>query len=217
MPSAFESKIITLTNPNGYNAVNDASPGMSVNSGTGQQKYSVLGARVVLGPDEVLYYSTTGTLYGGIYQYVRFRSTDATSPAVGLLNIWDLNVAEDLYQVSNLETINNAAQQAGGPFAGVGLNAVTLGNYGFIQIAGKATVAFASVFKGVAAIGVSVYQAVLGAGADNARADVLDGIGANPTFDDIAAMQRRYIGEASVIPVVSTSSVVQLAFSRLRV
>lgn len=218
MPSRIEQVIKSLTNSQGYNAVNDPTPGMAVSSGTGAQKISQLGARIVLGPDEVIYYSTTGTLYGGIYQYVRFRSTDATTPARGLIYFWDTTVDEDLYQASNLETIGGTAgSQTAGNIAGVALNAVTAGNYGWIQAAGKASVQFRAVLTGVAAIGNSVYAAGAGAGASNAMADVLDGIGANPTFDQVAQMQRRYLGIAEAIPVAAAISVVQMAYSRLRV
>ena len=218
MPSRFEQNIVTLTVAKGYNAVNDPTPGQAVSSGTGAQKFSQLGARIVLGPDEIIYDSTVGTLFGGIYQYVRFRTADVTAPARGLLYLWDPTVDMDLYQVSNLETIGGTAgSQTAAFFAGASLNAPTAGNYGWIQIAGKANVKFRAVLTGVAAIGCSVYHAGAGAGASNATADVLDGVGAAPTFDQVAQMQRRYIGMAEAIPVVSAISLIQMQLGNVRI
>ena len=209
MPSRFEQVINTLTRSDGYNNVNDASPGMSVSSGTGAQKISQLGNRLVLGPDEIIYDTDIGTLYGGVYQYVRFRSADVTAAARGLIYLWDTTVDEDLYQVSNLETIGGTAGSQTCSFrAGICLNAVTAAYYGWIQVAGKASVDFRAVLTGVAADGCSVYQAGAGAGADNATADVLDGVGANPTFDQVAQMQRRYLGQAEGIPTAGAISVI---------
>jgi len=211
MPSRFEQVINSMSSGSqrGYNTVNDPTPGMAVSSGTGAQKISQLGNRLVLGPDEILYDSTIGTLYGGVYQYVRFRSADVTAAARGLIYLWDTTVDEDLYQVSNLETIGGTAGSQTCSFrAGICLNAVTAAYYAWIQVAGKASVDFRAVLTGVAADGCGVYQANAGAGADNATADVLDGSGANPTFDQVAQMQRLYLGQADGIPVAGAISTI---------
>ncbi len=217
MPSGWDSKILTITNGTGMNRINDASPGMSVSSGTGQIKFDTLGGRIILGPDEVLYDTSIGTLYGGIYQYIGQRLTDATAGAIGLLCFWDPTVTEDLYQVSTLETIGGTAGGlTANYFAGCFLNTLTLGNYGFIQIAGKATVKFRSVLTGTAAIGSSVYAAGAGAGADNATADTL-ATAAAPTFAQVAQMQQRYIGQAEAIPVAGAASIIQMVLNRVRI
>lgn len=217
MPSGFDNKILTITNGRGMNRINDASPGLSVSSGTGQQKFDTLGGRIVLGPDEVLYDSTIGTLYGGIYQYVGTRSTDVTAPAIGLICFWDVTVTEDLYQVSTLETIGGTAgDETSSFFAGGFLNTITKGNYGFIQIAGRATLLFRSVLTGVPAIGSGVYCADAGAGADNATVDVLNGAG-GPTFSQIEQMQKRYIGQAEVLPVAAAASIVKMDLKSVRI
>lgn len=217
MPSAWDSKILTITNGKGLNRVNDASPGLSVSSGTGQQKFNTLGGRLILGPDEVLYDTSIGTLYGGIYQYIGVRSADVTVPARGLTCFWDITATEDLYQVSTLETIGGTATtQTSSYFAGIFINAITKGNYGFIQIAGKSSVKFRTTLTGTAAIGNPVYCADAGAGADDATADVLDQAG-SPTFTQVGQMVKRYIGQAEAIPVGAAISLVDIPLRQVRI
>jgi len=219
MPSGFDNKSLTITNGKGLNRVNDSAEGLSVSSGTGQKKFSLVGGRIILGPDEVLYDTSIGTLYGGVYQYVRQRLTDATAAAIGLLAFWDVTVTEDLYQVSTLETIGGTAGGlTAGYIAGVFLDTLTLGNYGFIQTHGRATIKFRAVLTATPAIGCAVHAAAAGAGADVATADVVtNGNAANPTFAQVGQLQKRYIGEAEVIPVAAASSVVMMRNLSVRV
>src|SRR5215831_9747496 len=81
-----------------------------------------------------------GQLYEGIYQYVQTFATSVNTPARGQLCYWrdyeNYIVTPDPSPTSNFGGDNT------GLFAGVYLNALTKGNYGFIQIAGKASVQF---------------------------------------------------------------------------
>ena len=137
MPNRVEQPIVRTTY-RALNDINDAYPG-GQQSVSGANVYAAqLGMRTWLdgNPGGVPYDPSIGTLYGGCYQYVQFLSTDTNAPARGLLYVW-----------SNTETYvvtNNTTAANGGFLAGVALNTLTKGNYGWIQTKGKASVKFAS-------------------------------------------------------------------------
>lgn len=211
MPTGVSSQILRLTDAR-LNKVNDSLIGQPVNAGTGANRYAgQLGQEIILGPDEIRFDSVTGTLYGGIYKYVRFASGATASPAVGLIAFWDISVAEDLYQVTNDESGTPGANL----IAGITINAVTKGNYGFIQVAGKATVQFRTTLTSVAGIGSGVVAAGAGAGADVATADVLEGAG-NPTFAQMSNFSKRWLGVAETAPTNGGLKIVNLQFARNR-
>lgn len=115
--------------PGGYlNDVDD--PGTSVLFPKGE-----VGRIIYLDTAQALRLSktATGTLYEGFYQFVKFKSGSSASNALGQLVFWD---SQSAYQV----TPDIADATALGKVAGVTLNAVTKGNYGWIQISGRATV-----------------------------------------------------------------------------
>jgi hypothetical protein len=90
--------------------------------------------------------------------------------------------------------------------AGIVLNAVTAGNFGWIQITGKANVLFrAATTKGAPAIGDGVVAAAAGAGASVATADVL----ADATGITSLTLSR-FIGTAIAAPAGGAVSLVQL-------
>src|SRR5438477_614882 len=73
------------------NDVNDSVAGGSVAGGTGFPMYGgLLGVRIALSAAEALALSdtTVGTLYGGIYQYVRFLTGATQAPARGNVAFW---------------------------------------------------------------------------------------------------------------------------------
>lgn len=113
--------------------------------------------------------TATGTLYGGTYQMVRIAPAAAQANLTrGRLVFWDTSAAENTYQVTNDET-----QNGGQPlFAGVLLNAPTVGNYCIIQTKGRATVAMRAT---VTAATRDLVWAAAGAGVDNASFDGLAG------------------------------------------
>src|SRR6059058_877548 len=103
MPANLVSQIVRTTTVL-LNDVNDSVIGDSSTAGTGASQFlGQLGQRIALGPDEIRYDSAIGTLYGGVYQYVRFGATEAVTPALGLIAFWDGAVADDLYQVTTTE------------------------------------------------------------------------------------------------------------------
>lgn len=125
------------------NTVNDAVAGGSVSSGTGANPYAgQLGAIAYFGPSTVRFDSSIGTLYEGWYQYVQFLGTATAAAARGLFAFWN--------DLTNFIVTNDATN---GQHAGVTLNAVTKGNYGWIQISGLASVLFrATITKATPAV-----------------------------------------------------------------
>lgn len=121
------------------NTVNDAAAGAPLASPSGRivQAYAgQLGKKVCLEGKEVKYDSTTGALYGGVYQYVQFKSDSSGSNARGQVVFWS--------DMDDYVVTPDAAAGNLGLWAGITLNAVTKGNYGWIQVAGRATVKFKS-------------------------------------------------------------------------
>src|SRR5271163_1273620 len=124
------------------NLVNDTVAGgaiVSLPAGlTGPQVSQTLpGDKIVL--DDVgaaaLSATATGTLYGGVYMYVLTLSSSTASPARGTAAFWraaDIPSAlAGLYQVTaDVQPLTTVPTF----FAGVFLNAVTKGNYGWMQI-----------------------------------------------------------------------------------
>jgi hypothetical protein len=160
-----------------------ASSGMLVSTYGG-----FLGGKWALSADDALKMSntTTGTLYGGLYQCVKTSATALANPSRGRLVFWDTTAAEDTYQVCQDETQNGGLPE----FAGVLLNTVTPGNYTWIQIAGRATLQLrASITSATRFIGWSG----AGSGVDNATAD---GIAANASFTPALITGLLGLGEA---------------------
>lgn len=128
--------------PTGFlnSAGGDPAPGVPLLSPSGSivQAYGgQVGAKVSVDTNEAglaLSDPSQSTLFAGIYQYVLFLSTMVATPARGQIAFWS-NRAQ--YIVTGDVT---AATQ--GLIAGVMLSAITKGNYGWIQIAGRATVKF---------------------------------------------------------------------------
>jgi hypothetical protein len=78
--------------------------------------------------------STVGTLYGGLYQCVKFLSTMSATPARGQICIWQ--------DALNYVVTCDATAPTEGALAGVLINAPTKGQYGIIQVGGLASVLF---------------------------------------------------------------------------
>lgn len=97
------------------------------------QRYCVTGFGP--GPESTRLSATaTGTLYGGLYQYVLFLSTATAANVRGQLAFWS--------DALNAVVTGDVTAATDGLCAGVILNAVTKGNYGWIQIAGIASILF---------------------------------------------------------------------------
>lgn len=78
--------------------------------------------------------TSTGTCYAGWYQKVQFLSTSSASNIRGGALFWS--------DRANFIVTPDATSAIEGDFAGIGLMVNTKGNYGVIQIAGKASVKF---------------------------------------------------------------------------
>lgn len=127
--------------PTGFlnSAGGDPAPGVPLASPSGSivQAYGgQVGAKVSIDTNEGFGLSdpSQATLFAGIYQYVLFLSTMVATPARGQIAFWS-NRAQ--YIVTADVT---AATQ--GLIAGIMLSAITKGNYGWIQIAGRAFVKY---------------------------------------------------------------------------
>jgi len=134
------------------NDVNDASSGgviVSLPSGVPapQVSQTIPGDRIVLDDATALAISDTavGTLYGGVYMYVGTTLAPTAAPARGKFAFWLAanlpNGATPLYTVTSDAQPTTAIP---GYIAGVFINAVTAGSFGWIQVAGVASVAFDS-------------------------------------------------------------------------
>ena len=146
------------------NQVNDAASGgvvLSVPAGAPSPYVSQTtpGDRIVLDDATALALSSTaiGTLYGGVYMYVGTTLTATAAPARGLIAFWPTanlpNGATPQYVCSS-----DAAPTATIPayIAGVFINAITKGNFGWIQCAGTASVQFDGAFSNSTALGTTV-------------------------------------------------------------
>lgn len=128
------------------NTVNDSVAGgavVSVPSGapSPQVSQTLPGDRIVLDDPTALALSNTsvGTLYGGIYQYMLSKSGSTASPAVGAPAFF---VAADIGTIYEVTPDANPTAAAATFFVGVYINAITVGNYGWIQIAGVVSVTY---------------------------------------------------------------------------
>jgi len=207
-PSNFVQQIDRIVSKIGN--ANDPLPGQSVSSGTGAAQYGgQAGARVCLGNDDVqITNSSSPTLYGGIYQYVLFVSTATAGAEQGLIAFWKAG-SDKTYVVTNDEPTGVS------DVAGICLNSVSKGSYGWIQIAGKVQVMYRTVVTKVTpAIGDLVLCAGAGAGADVATADILV-----DTTNLTSTQARRILGIAvDSVPAVNiaaqTLGNVRLSFGR---
>lgn len=170
--------IARLTGP--VNATNDPLVGQSV---TGGQPYSgQLGAVMTLNKDQAQALAGAGTLYEGKYQYVQFLLTQAGTTLANGPMYWS---DPDNFIVSADVPTNGAN------FAGVALNVVSKGNYGWIQIEGKALLNVGTVTKATPAIGDPVSTSLIG---------IFDDVDTAPTALIIA----RYCGTWIAAPATST-------------
>lgn len=137
-PVFINAKYINATNDSQVGGAVVAAPS-GVQISQGQQ--TLPGDRIVVDDATALALSATatGTLYGGIYMYVQTLSSSTAAPAVGTAAFFR---AADV-GVQYMVTADGQPSAAVPAFiAGVFVNAITKGNYGWIQLAGVATVQF---------------------------------------------------------------------------
>lgn len=195
------------------NTVNDSVIG-GVAGISGTSKFAgQLGAPVWLDDAALFFDSSVGTVYGGRFRYVRLAAA-ASAVVRGQLVFWDISVADNLFQVTTVESGSVPGAQLR---AGVVLNpSWSAGNYGFIQDVGPTYLKFRAALTQVpAGVGVAVYAAAAGAGADNGLADVLNS--ADPTtFSDVGLLQNRYLGSAIELPTNGGVKLVNLNLMNVR-
>jgi hypothetical protein len=130
------------------NDVNDATSGgaiVSLPSGITGPAVSATqpGDRIVLDDVTALALSDTavGTLWGGVYMYVGTLATATAAPAIGTIAFWRSNELPGGATQSYVAT-SDAAPTTAIPvyIAGIFINAITKGNFGWIQVAGTANV-----------------------------------------------------------------------------
>ena len=130
----MNTKIVSIpTSMNG--TTGDPAPGNTA-SGTGTYPYTgQVGAMIQLTETMANQLSAASggfaTLHQGMYQYVKFLSTSTQSNAAGNIAAWN----DRSNYVVTLDATGNLGQ-----IAGVILEADTKGNYGWIQISGRATI-----------------------------------------------------------------------------
>lgn len=190
-----------------------------------QGMQTIAGDRIVLGALDAFALSNTaiGTLYGGIYMYVNSLTAGGFT-AIGRLAFWDpaaFSVAASAPNAfDNLYRITAAELQAGvgvtPPVAGVFINTLTAGNLWWIQVAGKATMAFGtaanSQFGGTTtyAKNQGVYSGGYGTTTGSGFVTCIQGttfITTNATLD---AVVNAYLGTAEGTPAASTSTTVDM-------
>lgn len=156
-----------------------------------------LGKRLVVTEAEAasLSYTTTGTLYGGIYQPVQVSSAATAANVARGKAAFLLDSGASGYVVTDYA---HADILSG--VVGVFLNSVTPGNYGFVQVHGKASCLF-----GATLTDTSANDAV-----------VVNLANADGTFDALATtaitalLLGKWIGQCIVAPTASTISTVFL-------
>lgn len=188
------------------NDVNDsASGGVPVSLPAGvplpQSSQTLPGDRIVLDDATALALSdtTVGTLFGGIYMYVQTLSTATASPARGtaaFIRAADFpGGATAAYQVTSDVQPSTTIPTF---IAGVFINAITKGNFGWIQIGGTMSCLFDSAIT-TAVVGSSVSVKISAAVASTFDVGVVVTTATIP----IGAVNA-LVGMAIDLPVVST-------------
>lgn len=188
---AWESPIIRVSTGL-LNTVNDSVIANQAGI-TGVSKFGgQLGKYLAVSQDQIalMYSSTVGTLYAGIYQYVQFNSGD-TAPVIGQACYWLSGQSAGSFIVST--DSNGNATNTPMP-AGIFISIPTAGNYCFIQVAGIATVKYKDGLTVAAATGLPVIAGSDGLADTNAGTNV-------PNF----------IGTAWTLPVSNSTALVQLS------
>lgn len=161
-----KSDVVQITTGK-LNTVNDTYPGGGTDAPGLRQNQ--LGAALQLNADQALQVSdtTVGTLYAGVYQYVKFYVSQSGTTKKGGPVYWQ--------DTDNF--IVTADVPTGAPgFAGVALSVVTKGNCGFILVEGKVQAQpLDNTTKATPAIGDTVVTATIGRFDDLADATAFDG------------------------------------------
>ena len=183
--------------------INDAFIGSGSSTGTGASPYpGQLGAYMELTEAEANAMSSapsTLSFHSGVYQYVQFKSGTTDAVAQGQIVLWST-------PASYIVTPDASGTGVLGQWAGVALNAVSKGQYGWIQVAGRANVLFKT---GLTAATPAIGDVVI---VDQSAST--SGIFADdPTQSSFASTYtifKSILGVAEAAPISATISVVQL-------
>lgn len=182
------------------NAVNDSAAGGGPANIAGVSRCpGQLGSIIYIDPGSPLYYdSAVNYLYPGAYQYVHLVSTSTAAAAVGGVAYWvDPTNTKLPYDVT--------ADATDGNQAGLFINVLTKGNYGFIQVDGLASVKYAaSITKATPAIKDWVICSA-GAGTGDVLADAT-GI--------TSVTIKRSLGTAEQVPVGGALGLITLQLQK---
>lgn len=183
---------------------------------------TIPGDRIVLDDATAVALSDTvvGTLYGGIYMYFGTLSTSAASPARGSAAFYraaDLpSAVSALYQVTADAQPTTTLPTL---LSGVFINAVTKGNWGWVQVGGVASCLFDSAVSAATVGGMVTARGIAGVAATVASTFDVGAAVATPATVAIANAQiAGMFGIAIVLPVVSTVTTVLIqrsAFCRV--
>lgn len=159
--------------------------------------------------------TTVGTLFGGIYTYVGTLSSAVAAPARGLAAFYraaDLpSAVTALYQVTSDAQPSTTLPTL---WAGVFINAITKGNFGWIQLAGVASCLFDSSVSAATVGGTVSPRGTAGVAATVPSTFDVGAAVATPASVAIANAQIiNSIGVAIVLPVVSTITAVMITRS----
>jgi hypothetical protein len=195
MPSALENKTQYVTTGK-LNTVNDAAQGGGVANIVGASRCpGALGSVVYLDVNNPTFYdSTIGTLYPGGYQRVHLVSTSTQAAARGRVAYWvDTTSTTVPFDVTGDATDGNQA--------GVFINVITKGNYGYIQVEGLASVLFTAAITKTTPAKKDLVFCTAGDGTGDVLADAT-----NIT----SPILRRKLGVAEAIPVSGAIGLVKL-------
>jgi hypothetical protein len=135
---------------------------------------SIPGDRIVLDDATAAALSdpAIGTLFGGVYMYVGTLAAPTQAPVRGRIAFWRSNeLPGGATQAYTCTSDANPTTAIPSYIAGVFINAVTSGNWGWIQVAGTASVAFDSALT-ASAQGIPVSAKVSASLASTADAGV---------------------------------------------
>lgn len=180
--------------------------------GPGSNKYAnQLGAEIELSDADAALMSdpAIGTLYGGVYKYVRFRLADvANTFKRGMVVLYDSAAPN---QVTSTEALATAYGMAGITInPTTGQYAIVPGRYGWIYVGGgRIACQWKAALTVAAGVGLTAQWSAAGAGADNGTIDTLAVATANSSA--------KYVGQAEVLPVAGSITNVWMPLVRRRI
>lgn len=194
------------------NDVNDSASGgqlVSVPSGVPvpPSSQTIAGDRIVLDDATALALSDTavGTLFGGVYMYVGLLTGSAAASAVGAVAFYRSNeLPAGATQAYTVTADPQPATTTPTYVAGIFINVISKGSFGWIQVAGTANVLFGAALVATLA-GTNVFASQTTAGAADAGVAAAYA-GPVTTTGSLSVALAAHIGTAIGLPVVGALS-----------